>query len=702
MSRFDVTSTSHVHRFDLLHNARKYKYSINSMWTCSFKKKKTVYYSMKVVALISGGKDSCFAMMEAIKFGHEIVALANLSPPLDTDELDSWMFQTVGHRAVSAYSECMHLPLFRRTIKHAARSTALSYTYAGDDDDEVEDLFALLAAIKSSIPDVEGVCSGAILSSYQRLRVENICSRLGLQSLAYLWQRDQSELLVEMVEAGVGAILVKCAAMKMNASHLNGECIDARAIGMFERWHDEFGFNVCGEGGEYETFTLRCPLFRRTAIRLDRFEVVVHSDDAFAPVAYLRLHDFTLVRDDDSNVASSPCAQVINVDDFRPSKSTVETSSSDEASSSSSTTSVPLTIESVVIDHGASQWIAVHALGVDAATLSVADEMAMLVDHVERRLDSLRDVYFVDLCLASMDDFGAVNRCYEVRFAAAVDPPSRACVEMRNSATMAKSGARIALQCFAQLASSASRNVLHVRSLSRWAPACIGPYSQATVLSVRQASASDDDDDDSDDDYGNERVERRFHLAGQIALDPPTHRLVHVDDVAAQAALCAKHVRTVLSTVAGNGDANVLLWRCYAVNADDRDAIEAAIGVDNDALVEHVLVSRLPRDALVELQAIGVDAPVRSEPVERVDDAIELRVAAAGKQLCVALATAPAHALSVDEFLCRVLARFADAKVLSARSYTPSPPTGKCCCAAVVDANLTQHSVELLIEKLEK
>lgn len=35
---------------------------------------------MKVVALISGGKDSCFNMMQCIAAGHEIVALANLYP----------------------------------------------------------------------------------------------------------------------------------------------------------------------------------------------------------------------------------------------------------------------------------------------------------------------------------------------------------------------------------------------------------------------------------------------------------------------------------------------------------------------------------------------------------------------------------------------------------------------------------------------
>ena len=36
---------------------------------------------MKVIALISGGKDSTFNMMECVKNGHEVVALVNLRPP---------------------------------------------------------------------------------------------------------------------------------------------------------------------------------------------------------------------------------------------------------------------------------------------------------------------------------------------------------------------------------------------------------------------------------------------------------------------------------------------------------------------------------------------------------------------------------------------------------------------------------------------
>ena len=38
----------------------------------------------------------------------------------------------------------------------------------------------------------QGVSCGAILSDYQRLRVEAVCASLGLTCLAYLWQRNQA------------------------------------------------------------------------------------------------------------------------------------------------------------------------------------------------------------------------------------------------------------------------------------------------------------------------------------------------------------------------------------------------------------------------------------------------------------------------------------------------------------------------------
>ncbi|XP_044621134.1 diphthine--ammonia ligase isoform X2 [Equus asinus] len=181
---------------------------------------------MRVAALISGGKDSCYNMMQCIAAGHQIVALANLRPAenqVGSDELDSYMYQTVGHHAIDLYAEAMALPLYRRTIR--GRSVDTSQVYTKCEGDEVEDLYELLKLVKEK-EEVEGISVGAILSDYQRVRVENVCKRLDLQPLAYLWQRKQEDLLREMISSNIQAIIIKVAALGLDPDKHLGKTLD--------------------------------------------------------------------------------------------------------------------------------------------------------------------------------------------------------------------------------------------------------------------------------------------------------------------------------------------------------------------------------------------------------------------------------------------------------------------------------------------
>ena len=52
----------------------------------------------------------------------QIVALANLHPlAAGCDELDSWMYQTVGHQMLPAYAAATGLPLLRRRIRGSSQ-----------------------------------------------------------------------------------------------------------------------------------------------------------------------------------------------------------------------------------------------------------------------------------------------------------------------------------------------------------------------------------------------------------------------------------------------------------------------------------------------------------------------------------------------------------------------------------------------------
>lgn len=99
---------------------------------------------------------------------------------VDADEIDSYMYQTVGHDAVHAVAAAMGLPLYRAEITGEPLNQGAVYgardPHATKESarDETEDLYRLLCTVKAHHPDVEGVSVGAILSNYQRVRVEHV------------------------------------------------------------------------------------------------------------------------------------------------------------------------------------------------------------------------------------------------------------------------------------------------------------------------------------------------------------------------------------------------------------------------------------------------------------------------------------------------------------------------------------------------
>lgn len=80
-----------------------------------------------------------------------------------------------------------------------------------------------------------------------------------MTSLAYLWQRDQPELLQEMIDYPLHAIIIKIASYGLKPQHLGKSLAELQDY--FMKMKEECGMNVCGEGGEFESLVLDCPLF---------------------------------------------------------------------------------------------------------------------------------------------------------------------------------------------------------------------------------------------------------------------------------------------------------------------------------------------------------------------------------------------------------------------------------------------------------
>jgi len=119
-----------------------------------------------------------------------------------------------------------------------------------------------------------------------------LCNRLGLESLAYLWYRNQKELLLDMISDGMDSVIIKTCTMGLTKEHLLKSIKEMQPL-LFE-FEDKYQINVCGEGGEFETLTLDCPLYKKRIVITD-YEVVTHSTDIYVPVYYVVIKAFELV-----------------------------------------------------------------------------------------------------------------------------------------------------------------------------------------------------------------------------------------------------------------------------------------------------------------------------------------------------------------------------------------------------------------------
>jgi diphthine-ammonia ligase len=531
----------------------------------------------------SGGKDSTFSMEVCRHYGHEIVALANLFPAdPSTDELDSYMYQTVGHHVIATYAQCCALPLFRRRIQGASRDQTL--VYRDTQGDEVEDLAALLAYIQQQMPAVQAVASGAIASDYQRTRVERVCARLGLVSLAYLWHQPQLPLLHRMIEAPIDAVLIKIAAAGLiPGKHLGASL--PRMLPQLLLLRQRFGCNVCGEGGEYETLTLDCPAFVCGRIVLDSWDSILVDDNAMAPVAFLHPTAFHFeekrstnsVDQSDSttncsaNLRAPPLRQgvVIQVpDEFCAPMSTDATTANDDVLCSADPTALEPAHKAVIFHSFRGHRVATLTAAVDGAPaedyVREADTRKALWEALCRIADALpefhaswQDTLFVHLYLPNMRHFAAANAVY-AQFFPAINPPARACVQLESTA----GGPGVVVEVLVSIPprdnamSSAptrrsSRKVLHVQSVSEWAPACIGPYAQALAFSGI------------------------VHFAGQIPLHPPTMEVIS-GDFLAQSNRCLQSCQAVGIAMRTDVPQSMLWCHVYVSTAGGLEAREAA------------------------------------------------------------------------------------------------------------------------------
>ncbi len=204
---------------------------------------------LKVTALISGGKDSIYALDLAIKQGHEPVCLVAIK----SKNPESYMFHVPAIEVVKLQAEAMQIPL-------------IFYETDGVKEEELKDLKEALDIAKQEY-GAEAVVSGALASTYKRDRIEALCDELDLKSLCPLWGARPINQWREMLKTGYKIVISGVAADGLTIDWLGKE-VDETAVLQLCNLHKTCYICTGGEGGEFETLVLDCPLFKNKQIKL--------------------------------------------------------------------------------------------------------------------------------------------------------------------------------------------------------------------------------------------------------------------------------------------------------------------------------------------------------------------------------------------------------------------------------------------------
>ena len=196
---------------------------------------------MRLAALTSGGKDSILALYRAQNMGYEIKVLATMIPKRP----DSYMFHFPNIHLTDYISKAIEIPL-------------VTAETSGIKEEELKDLKMLISSL-----DVDGVVTGAILSKYQKERIDIICHKLGIKSITPLWKQNPLDIMKEVIDLEFKVIIVGVYAYGLGKNWLGKE-INTNTLSRLVELHKKYQISLVGEGGEYESLVLDTPFFKKS------------------------------------------------------------------------------------------------------------------------------------------------------------------------------------------------------------------------------------------------------------------------------------------------------------------------------------------------------------------------------------------------------------------------------------------------------
>lgn len=203
----------------------------------------------------SGGKDSCFALMQAMKENYVPKVLLNVL----NEEGKISRSHGIPAAILQAQANAARLPV------HLISSSWQEY--------EIHFTNALIELKKQY--NLSHAVFGDIDLQPHRDWEEKVCSNAALTAVLPLWQQERRSLVLQMLDAGIETMIVSC--NETMGEFFLGKIITPALIDELEA----LSIDACGENGEYHTLVLNCPLFNKK-INVNINEKLLHNQYWFS------------------------------------------------------------------------------------------------------------------------------------------------------------------------------------------------------------------------------------------------------------------------------------------------------------------------------------------------------------------------------------------------------------------------------------
>ena len=220
---------------------------------------------MKAFCSFSGGKDSILSLFRVLNQGVEVPYLFNML------------------REDGKYSRSHGI--HRELLRKQAESIGIPILQRSTSWKDYEENF------KKTVEELkkEGVKAGIFGDIYlqeHRDWVERVCKELKIKPILPLWEEKTEDLIVEFINTGFKAIIVATEAKILNKDWL-GLLIDRDCI---EKLKVKEKIDLCGERGEYHTFVIDGPIFKKR-IKIIETKKVKNARHWFLEILKYRLEE---------------------------------------------------------------------------------------------------------------------------------------------------------------------------------------------------------------------------------------------------------------------------------------------------------------------------------------------------------------------------------------------------------------------------